>query len=76
MDVADFIPAGQAIPVKDRISVTVQIANEATGVSRSVLYEMIKAEELESTTVRGRRLIFVDSLLAVLGKNRTRRKAA
>ena len=56
------------IPLRDRVSVTVQQAAAYTGVSRSRLYELLAAGELEGVSVRGRRLVKVRSLLRLLGE--------
>jgi len=56
------------IPLAARVSVTVQQAAAFTGISRSRLYEMLKAGEIEGCTIRGRRLVKVRSLLRLLGE--------
>jgi excisionase family DNA binding protein len=55
------------IPFAERPSCTVQEAIQATGLSRTTLYEKIAAAELISKTVGRRRLINVPSLLALVG---------
>ncbi len=49
-------------PLGERISVTVDQAVAASGLSRSTLYELIRDDALESRVVAGRRLILVRSL--------------
>jgi excisionase family DNA binding protein len=56
------------VPLRERLSVTVQVAASFTGISRSRLYEMLKAGDIEGCTVRGRRLVKVRSLLRLLGE--------
>jgi hypothetical protein len=55
------------IPFKDRLSCTINEARAATGIGRSTLYLEIGAGRLESTCVRGRRVVLVPSLLRLLG---------
>ena len=57
------------IPLRERVSVTVQVAAAFTGISRSRLYEMLKAGDIEGCMVSGRRLVKVQSLLRLLGEN-------
>ena len=54
------------IPFVERPSCTVQEAIQATGLSRTTLYEKIADGELVSKTVGRRRLINVPSLLALV----------
>jgi excisionase family DNA binding protein len=54
------------IPIRERLSVTVQTASEFSGISKSRLYEMLKDGALEGCTVRGRRLIKVRSLIRMV----------
>lgn len=57
-------PEGPAhIPFKERLTCSVSDASKATGLSRSVLYIMMKAGEIEWTKVGARRLVRVPSLL-------------
>lgn len=56
------------LPLRDRVSVTVQQAAGYTGISRSRLYELIADGSLEGVSVRGRRLVKVRSLLRLLGE--------
>lgn len=51
-----------AVPITQKISVTVDEAVAASGLSRSTIYELIGDGSLESRRVAGRRLILVRSL--------------
>jgi excisionase family DNA binding protein len=50
------------VPLEQKISVTVDAAAAASGLSRSTIYELIGDGSLESRRVAGRRLILVRSL--------------
>lgn len=50
------------VPIAQKISVTVDEAVGASGLSRSTIYELIKDNAIESRVVAGRRLILVRSL--------------
>jgi hypothetical protein len=64
-----FSTAGNAdrIPFDQRPTCSVKDAVEASGLSRSLLYQKMKDEELAFTKVGSRRLIQVPSLLRLLG---------
>lgn len=58
------------IPFEQRPSCTMREACSATGLSRNTLYERIAAGELIATKVGRRRLVNVQSLLALVGADR------
>jgi excisionase family DNA binding protein len=58
------------LPFEQRITCTIREACEASGISRSKLYELMAANLLETTTVGRRRLIVVSSLCAILTPHR------
>ncbi|MDE2183694.1 MAG: excisionase family DNA-binding protein [Alphaproteobacteria bacterium] len=58
--------ADPTVPFRERISCTVAEACAATGLGRTKLYMLIDEGVLASVTVGRRRLIVVDSLLAIL----------
>jgi excisionase family DNA binding protein len=55
-----------AIPFGERLACTVAEACEATGIGRTKLYELIGNGQLQTTTLGRRRLVKVQSLLALL----------
>jgi excisionase family DNA binding protein len=57
----------ERIPFGERLTCSVGDATEATGLSRSMLYEKMKSGEIEWTKVGARRLIKVPSLFRFLG---------
>jgi excisionase family DNA binding protein len=57
----------KGIPFEQRITCTVAQAKEYTGIRRSKIWMMIDDGRLQTTRVDGARLIFVKSILAVLG---------
>ena len=54
----------------ERATCTIRQAVEATGLSRSSLYQLIADERLLTTKVGRRRLVIVSSLLALVGADR------
>jgi hypothetical protein len=58
------------IPVRDRHSVTIAIASEFTGVSKTRIYEFIRDGHIESRKIHGRRLVIVQSLIDYLDQDR------
>lgn len=59
-------PQIERVPIRDRYCVTVPVAMEFVGLSRSTLWELIKAGELESKLLHGRRVILVASLIRMV----------
>jgi predicted DNA-binding transcriptional regulator AlpA len=55
------------IPFIERPTCSVDDAVQATGLSRSLLYERMRAGELDYVKVGNRRLVNVSSLLKMLG---------
>ena len=61
------IPAPLERPPVFRLSLSIQEAAEATGLSKSYLYIAMKAGELEFVKAGARRLVMVSKLEAFLG---------
>jgi excisionase family DNA binding protein len=55
------------LPFSERLTCTVEEACEVTGLGRTKIYELIGNGRLNTTTVGRRRLIIVQSLLALVG---------
>ena len=55
------------LPIEQRYGVTVQLASEFTGISRSRLYELLIDGTIEGKVVRGRRIVLVASMLRMMG---------
>ena len=55
------------IPFGERLTCSVDDATEASGLSRSMIYNKMKSGEIEWTKIGARRLIKVSSLLRLLG---------
>lgn len=54
------------IPTTERIALRIRDAAIVSGLSRSTLYELLKAGKLRAVKIGGRRLILRDSLEALL----------
>jgi excisionase family DNA binding protein len=54
------------IPFKERVTCTVQAACDHTGFGKTTIFEMIADGTIKSKKTRGRRLIYVPSLIAVV----------
>jgi excisionase family DNA binding protein len=54
------------IPTQERITLRVNEAQAVSGLSRSTIYELLKAGKLRAVKVGGRRLILRESLQALL----------
>jgi excisionase family DNA binding protein len=65
---AGLQPTRQALPIRQRYGVTVQVAAQYIGISRSRIYELLSAGELEGKIIYGRRIVVVESLLRMLGE--------
>ena len=59
--------APERIPFAERPSCSIDDAVEASGLSRSMIYNKMKSGEIEWTKIGARRLIKVPSLLRFLG---------
>jgi len=65
------------IPIENRQGVTVQVASEYSGISRSRVYELLADGTIEGKVIRGRRIVLVPSLLRFVGQApSTKREAA
>jgi hypothetical protein len=63
------------IPLDQRFGVTVQFAAQYAGISRSSIYELLAAGDLDGRVIAGRRIVEVQSLLKLCGKApRTKRQ--
>jgi hypothetical protein len=51
------------LPITERYAVTVQMAAEFSGISRSRIYELLSDGTLEGKIIHGRRVVVVQSLL-------------
>jgi excisionase family DNA binding protein len=56
------------LPLEERFGVTVAIAAEVVGISKSRIYELLQDGELEGKIIRGRRIVVVQSLLRMCGE--------
>jgi hypothetical protein len=65
----DNAPTGgpERIPFCERPACSIDDAVEASGLSRSMIYNKMKSGEIEWTKIGARRLIKVPSLLRLLG---------
>lgn len=64
------------LPIAERHGVTVQIASDYSGISRTRLYELIADGTIEARIVRGRRIVLVQSLLRFVGEAPTAKREA
>jgi hypothetical protein len=58
--------ADNTFPFSERISCTVPVACEATGLGRSKLYQLIGAGRIEKKKIDGRTLITIASLRSLI----------
>jgi len=65
-----------ATEATEPLSVTIARARELSGLSTTTIYRMLANDELESTVVRGRRLVIYSSLKAVITKPAEKGKRA
>jgi hypothetical protein len=56
------------LPIAERFGVTVQMAAEFSGISRSRIYELLSDGTLEGKIIHGRRVVVVQSLLRMCGE--------
>lgn len=61
-------PRAPPLPPDRALSYTLHDASAVTGISRASLYRLMKAGELDSVRVAGRRLIPSSALVALIGK--------
>jgi hypothetical protein len=64
-----------ALPVSERYGVTVRVAAQFIGISRSRIYELLAAGDLEGKVIHGRRIVLVESMLRMLGQAPGARRA-
>jgi hypothetical protein len=64
------------LPIAERYGVTVQMAAEFSGISRSRIYELLTAGELEGKIIHGRRIVLVQSLLRMCGQAPSAKRCA
>ena len=62
---------GRRLPFAQRLTCTVAEACEVTGLGRTKIYELSGDGRVTTTTVGRRRLVIVQSLLALVGVNTT-----
>ena len=60
-------PGRKVLPLEERFGVTVAIAAEYVGISKSRIYELLQSGELAGRIIRGRRIVEVQSLLRMCG---------
>jgi excisionase family DNA binding protein len=63
------------LPLEQRFGVTVAIAAEYVGISKSRVYELLQSGELAGRIIRGRRIVEVQSLLRLCGESPSTRRA-
>ena len=63
------IGSQKALPIRERVAITAQLAADFTGISRTRIYELLADGTIEGRIVRGRRLVLVSSLLKLLGES-------
>jgi excisionase family DNA binding protein len=56
------------LSLEERFGVTVSIAAEYVGISKSRIYELLQGGELEGKIIHGRRIVLVQSLLRLCGE--------
>ena len=61
---------GKVVPFADRLACTVDEACSAVGLGRTKLYELIGEGQIETTSIRRRRLVLVRSLVALIDGRR------
>jgi hypothetical protein len=67
----------QKLPIAQRYGVTVDVASEFSGISRTRVYELLADGTVEGKVIRGRRIVIVASLLRFVdGAPTTDRKVA
>ena len=70
------ISGGSGLPIAERFGVTVGVAAEYSGISRSRIYELLAAGNIEGKIIHGRRIVLVESLLRMCGEAPAARKEA
>ena len=65
------------LPIAERYGVTVQVAAQFSGISKSRIYELLQSGELAGRIIHGRRVVIVESLLRMCNRApSTRRESA
>jgi hypothetical protein len=64
------------LPITERYVVTVQLAAEFSGISRSRIYELLGDGTLEGKIIHGRRIVVVQSLLRMCGQAPSAKRSA
>jgi excisionase family DNA binding protein len=62
------------LPLEERFGVTVNVAAEWVGISKSTVYELLQNGELEGKIIGGRRIVLVPSLLRLCGQARSAKR--
>jgi hypothetical protein len=57
-----------SLPIRERHAVTVPVAAQFIGISRTRIYELLAAGEIEGRIIHGRRVVLVQSLLRLVGE--------
>jgi predicted DNA-binding transcriptional regulator AlpA len=66
----------KSLPIEDRYGVTVPVAATFIGISRSRIYELLTAGELDGKIIHGRRIVLVKSMLRMCGEAPTTKREA
>ena len=59
---------GKKIPLEERFGVTVSVAAEYVGISKSTVYELLQNGELEGKIIGGRIIVLMPRLLRLCGQ--------
>jgi excisionase family DNA binding protein len=70
------ISCKKILPLEERFGVTVAVAAEYVGISKSRIYELLQSGELEGRIIRGRRIVVVQSLLRMCGQAPSAKRSA
>jgi len=63
------------LPIAERYGVTVQVAAQFSGISKSRIYELLQSGELAGRIIHGRRIVVVQSLLRLCGSSPSAKRA-
>ncbi len=64
------------VPIRERFGVSVQVAAQAIGVSRTSVYTLLSEGLIEGRIVCGKRIVLVDSLLRLIDTAPSTKRAA
>jgi excisionase family DNA binding protein len=70
------ISCKKILPLEERFGVTVAVAAEYVGISKSRIYELLQSGELEGRIIRGRRIVVVQSLPRMCGQAPSAKRSA